>query len=127
MAVEMAASRLLGPYFGDSILVWANLIGLILIYLTLGAHLGGRWADRSPRAERLYTITALAAFWVGLIPLVAAPILRLAQNAFNRVGAELAAYDGLQIGGSFASVLVLLAPPIVLLVWERYRPLPSAW
>lgn len=115
MAVEMAASRLLGPYFGDSILIWANLIGLILIYLTLGAHLGGRWADRNPRAETLYTMTALAAFWVGLIPLAAAPILGLAHKAFHRVGAELVAYDGLQIGGSFVSVLILLAPPVVLL------------
>jgi spermidine synthase len=115
MAVEMAASRLLGPYFGDSILVWANLIGLILIYLSLGAYLGGRWADRRPRAELLLTITALSAFWVGLIPLVAAPVLRLAQNAFGRSAAELAAYDALQIGGSFVSVLVLLAPPVILL------------
>jgi spermidine synthase len=115
MAVEMAASRLLGPYFGDSILVWANLIGLILIYLSLGAYLGGRWADRRPRAETLYTVTAFSALWVGLIPLVAAPVLRLAQAAFGRSGAALAAYDALQIGGSFLSVLVLLAPPVILL------------
>jgi len=115
MAVEMAASRLLGPYFGDSILVWANLIGLILIYLTLGSYLGGRWADRSPRYETLYTITAVAAFLIGLVPLVATPILRLAQRAFARSLVTVATSDAVQIGGSFLAVLVLFAPSVILL------------
>jgi spermidine synthase len=115
MAVEMAASRLLGPYFGDSILVWANLIGLVLIYLTVGAYLGGRWADRNPQLDTLYTITTLAAFLVGLVPLIATPILRVAQQAFARVGIELATYDAIQIGGSFIAVLVLFAPAVTLL------------
>ncbi len=115
MAVEMAASRLLGPYFGDSILVWANLIGLILIYLSLGSFLGGRWADHSPRSETLYTATAVAAFWVGLIPMVATPVLRVAQNAFAHIGADLVTFDAIQIGGSFVSVLILFAPPVILL------------
>jgi spermidine synthase len=115
MAVEMSASRLLGPYFGDSILVWANLIGLVLIYLSLGSYLGGRWADRSPRMETLYTITVVAAFWVGLVPLIAAPILRVAQSAFGRAQTSFATFDAIQIGGSFVSVLVLFAPPVILL------------
>ena len=115
MAVEMAASRLLGPYFGDSILVWANLIGLILIYLTLGSVLGGKWADRSPRVDTLYTITVVAAFLIGLVPLIAAPILRLAQSAFARAGIALVPFDAIQIGGSFIAVLVLFAPPVILL------------
>ncbi|MBN1639606.1 MAG: fused MFS/spermidine synthase [Anaerolineae bacterium] len=115
MAVEMAASRLLGPYFGDSILVWANLIGLILIYLTVGAALGGRWADRSPRVETLYAITTVAATLIGLTPLIAAPILRGAQRAFARTGIELAFADAVQIGGSLVAVLVLFAPSITLL------------
>jgi len=115
MATEMAASRLLGPYFGDSLLVWANLIGLILLCLTVGGYLGGRWADRSPRVETLYTITAVAAFLVGLVPFVAAPTLRMAQGAFSHVGAALASFDAIQIGGSFLGVLLLFVPPTILL------------
>ncbi len=108
LAVELTASRLLGSVFGTSNLVWASIIGLILMYLTLGYFLGGRWADRWPRWEPFYTILAWGAFTSGLVPFVARPVLRLAADAF----------DELRMGvlmGAFVAVLVLFVIPITLL------------
>lgn len=108
LAVEFAASRLLENYFGSSNLVWASIIGLILIYLTAGYFIGGTWADHSPKYATLYQILAWAALAVGLIPWVSRPILRLAGNAF----------DSLQLGvlfGSFTVVMILLIIPITLI------------
>ena len=108
LAVEFAASRLLGNYFGTSNLVWASIIGLILIYLTVGYFIGGAWADRSPKFETLYEILVWGALAIGLIPLASRPILRLAANAF----------DNLQLGvlfGSFTVVMILLIIPVTLI------------
>lgn len=108
LAVEMTASRLLDAYFGTSSLVWASIIGLILIYLAAGYSLGGRWADRSPHPTTFYTILAWGGFLCGLVPLVARPVLTFAAEAF----------DQLQVGilvGSFVGVLILFSLPITLL------------
>src|ERR1700674_3236121 len=82
LAVELSASRLLAPYFGTSLFVWANLIGLILLYLTIGYYLGGRLADRYPRPAVLYLLTISAAFLIGLIPFISRPILFWSLSSF---------------------------------------------
>lgn len=108
LAVELTASRLLGNVFGTSNLVWASIIGLILIYLAVGYFIGGRWADRSPHFSTFYKVMLTGAFAAGLAPLVARPVLSAAADAF----------DQLQVGvlaGSFVSVLVLFVVPITLL------------
>src|SRR6266480_931428 len=81
LAVELSASRLLAPYFGTSLFVWANLIGLILLYLTIGYYIGGRLADRFPRPGVLYLLTTVAAFLVGVIPFISRPILGWASTS----------------------------------------------
>ncbi|HRF97015.1 MAG TPA: fused MFS/spermidine synthase, partial [Aggregatilineales bacterium] len=108
LAIELSASRLLGSVFGTSNLVWANVIGLMLLYLTIGYFIGGRWADRSPYPKTLYRIMLWASFLSALVPLVARPILQGAARAVTGVEAGLAL-------GSFISVLVLFSVPVTLL------------
>jgi spermidine synthase len=108
LGIEMAASRLLGNVFGTSNLVWASIIGLILIYLAGGYFLGGKWADRSGDETTFYRIMIWAAISTAAVPIASRPVLRLAANAF----------DQLQLGilfGSFTSVLILLAVPMTLI------------
>jgi len=81
LGIEMSASRLLGTVFGTSNLVWANIIGLILIYLTAGYFLGGRIADRSPYLSTFYRLILWGAFTAGLVPVLARPGLQLAGRA----------------------------------------------
>lgn len=108
MGIEMSASRLLRPFFGDSILIWANIIGLILIYLSLGYFIGGRWADRDARFVTLYRIIAWAGFAAGVIPFIARPLLDLAVPALEKFDAGLGFT-------SFAGTLVLFIVPVTLL------------
>ncbi|MGH2560682.1 MAG: spermidine synthase [Thermomicrobiales bacterium] len=107
IGIEISASRLIAPYFGDSTFIWANIIGLTLTYLALGYYLGGRVVDRFPRPWLLFTITGVAAFFAGLIPIVSRPILTTSLEAFDEVA--VGAFYGSLIG-----VLLLLAVPVTL-------------
>jgi spermidine synthase len=108
MTVEMAGSRLLAPYFGNSLIVWANLIGLILLYLTVGYYLGGWWADRDPRPQTLYRLTAMAALAIALLPYLARPILGFAASGF-------ADFRWGLVVSSFLGALLLFGAPMILL------------
>lgn len=108
LAVEFGASRLLAPYFGTSLYVWGVLIGLVLIYLSIGYVIGGRVADRWPREDVLFQLTAWAGLWIGVIPLVSYPILLASQQGFHDLNAGL-------VLGTLLAVILLFAVPVILL------------
>jgi spermidine synthase len=108
LATEIAASRLLAPYFGSSTIVWANIIGLILVYLSLGYWLGGKVADRHPDSRLLGAIVLVAALFIALLPFVARPILDLAVRELDAVSVG-------AVVGSFFAALALFVFPVTLL------------
>ena len=48
LGLEIAASRVLAPFFGNSLFVWGALIGVVLTGLAIGYWVGGVVADRWP-------------------------------------------------------------------------------
>jgi spermidine synthase len=108
LGAEIAAARLLAPWFGASTIVWANTIATVLVALSAGYWLGGRLADRDPTLEGLSRIVLCAGALLALVPFVAGPFLRISVQALDRVEA------GAFVGSLFG-VLVLVAVPVLLL------------
>jgi spermidine synthase len=108
LGAEIAAVRLLAPYFGASTIVWANTIGIVLVALSVGYWLGGRLADRHPHMRGLCLLALAAAGLLALVPFAADPLLEVAVDALDEISA------GAFLGSLFA-VLILVAVPVMLL------------
>jgi spermidine synthase len=108
LGAEIAAARLLAPYFGASTVVWANTIGVVLVALSVGYWLGGRVADRNPQLRGLCLLALCAAALIAAIPFAAKPFLSFSVDAFEDISA-------FTFVGSLFGVLVLVAVPVILL------------
>lgn len=108
LAFEITLARLLAPAFGTSLFVWTNVIGMILVGLSLGAFLGGRIADRWPRPRLLGWICAGTALFILVLPSIAAPLLQLASRALTDRSASI-------FLASLAACLAVAFPPMLAL------------
>jgi spermidine synthase len=105
---EIAAARLLAPWFGDSTIVWANTIATVLVALSVGYWVGGRVADRHATLEGLCRLVLVAALLLAAVPFVARPFLQVSVDALDEI--EAGAFVGSLLG-----VLVLIAAPVLVL------------
>lgn len=108
LGAEIAAARLLAPWFGASTIVWANTIATVLVALSGGYYLGGRLADRDPTFSGLCKLVLLSAALMAAVPFVAGPFLRVSVDALDQVQAG-------AFAGSLVAVLVLIAAPVLVL------------
>ena len=108
LGAEIAAARLMAPFFGASTIVWANTIAIVLVALSIGYWFGGRMADRRPDQRSLCVLVLVASALLALVPIVADPFLSLSVEAFDE-------YSVGAFAGSLFGVLVLVAVPVLML------------
>jgi spermidine synthase len=108
LGAEIAAARLMAPWFGASTIIWANTIATVLVALSIGYWIGGRLADRDPTIAGLSRLVLVAAVLLAGVPFVAGPFLRVSVEALDRVQAG-------AFAGSLFAVLILVATPVLLL------------
>ena len=104
MALEILSSRILAPYFGNSVYVWGSIISVFLGALSLGYLWGGRLADRHPSLAALARLLALAAACQEALLL-----------AGSRAAAVLAGWTGASPAGTLLAAAALFGPASVLL------------
>ncbi len=108
LGAEIAAARLMAPWFGASTIVWANTIAIVLVSLSVGYAVGGRLADKDPRPAGLARIVLVASVLLAIVPFVSGPFLRQASNAVDQLSAAV-------FVGSLVGVGVLIAVPLLLI------------
>jgi len=98
MAVELFGVRMLSPVYGASQTVWAAMISVTLLSLTIGYFVGGSLADRCPRPALLYGVILTAAALLAACP-YARVHLRPLRDAL-----------GLEAGALASSAVVFFLP-----------------
>ena len=108
LGAEIAATRLLAPFFGTSTVIWANTIAVVLLALAAGYKLGGVLGDRRPSMPALCTTVLVGSALLAVTPFIAHPFLSLSVSAFDEVSVG-------AFAASLFGTLVLVAVPLLLL------------
>ena len=108
LGAEIAAARLMAPFFGASTIVWANTIGVVLVALSLGYWFGGKLADRRPEMRTMLLLVLVAASLLAVVPFVARPVFDISVEALDEIEAG-------AFAGSLFGILFLIAFPVILL------------
>jgi spermidine synthase len=98
LAIEITAFRIVAPFFGNSIFITTNLLGVILAALALGYWLGGRLADRTHSARPLFLLMLVTACLTATIPFIAPVLLGALRNMLESIDWKLIV---ISLGGSF--------------------------
>jgi spermidine synthase len=108
LGAEIAAARLMAPYFGASTIVWANTIGVVLTALSVGYWLGGKLGDRYPTLRELCMMIGAGAILIAVVPFASRPFFEISADALDSISAG-------AFLGSLVGVLFLIAIPVAML------------
>jgi len=108
MIFELTGSRILAPYLGTSIFVWASLIGVVLGSLSFGYWYGGKIADKNPNLKTFSMIIFFAAILLGFTTLIKDSVLNILLETLHKTSVDIR-------WSSLIVVIILFAFPSVFL------------
>jgi predicted membrane-bound spermidine synthase len=108
MVLELSFSRLLAPYFGNSLYVWTNVIGLVMLALSFGYILGGRLADSRPEPKVYFALVFSAGLLSLFIPFLLPLLMPWIAGFFSNLSLVI-------ILGSFLATFAFLVLPMLYL------------
>lgn len=109
LVIEIVATRILSPFFGNTIFTTSSIISVILLALSIGYYFGGKIADKHPTLDWFFSIivfsglTSLFFFAIGDV------VLPVVGSSFSLI-----------VGPLFSSVLLFLLPAFLLGMLSPY-------
>ncbi|HIA10615.1 MAG TPA: hypothetical protein EYN69_00890 [Flavobacteriales bacterium] len=100
MAVELIGAKLIAPFYGNSLYVWAAVLSTTLGGLTIGYYTGGNLSSKHPNQKTLIKIIAVSALLVLAMPTVSGVVMEATLGLELRTGIVL-------------SCILFLTPPLV--------------
>ncbi len=110
MVVELMTVRLMAPWYGQSQIVWTNVIGVVLAALAAGQWLGGRWTVQK-RSSPIVALVLLA----GALSFVVPDVIRLLAPMTLPPGLQLDEAWPFVTYGSLLVVMIAVGLPMAAL------------
>jgi predicted membrane-bound spermidine synthase len=92
MAIELLGARVLAPYYGTSVYVWASVISVTLFALSLGYWLGGKIIDKFPSVTTLANILGISGLFLLFLPILSNSFLKLFDRFEIILGALMSSF-----------------------------------
>lgn len=100
MASELLGAKMIAPFFGGSMYVWAAVLGVTLFALMSGYYLGGYISEKTKRPDLVYWVIIIAGLFLIIMPYTSVWIMEQTINMDVR-------------WGSTTSLLVFMFPPLL--------------
>lgn len=101
MSFEMICGKMLAPFYGTSLEVWAVTLAVVMSGLAIGYWLGGKYSAKYTEVTSLGSLLFFAAITVALAPLLGKVFFAFAYSQFG-------------ISGSILSSIVIILPYMML-------------
>lgn len=102
MACELMSAKLIAPFFGSSLYVWASVMGVTLFGLAAGYYSGGYLSEKIKRKDLVFWILLFAGVFLAVMPYTGVWIM---TNTIEM---------SVKWGSTF-SLLVFMFPPLILM------------